>query len=350
MNALANAITAFERAPAPDSLTRAGIDFLVGSARKRLSDAPAEAERRFAQQMAERPIAENTAEANEQHYELPEEFFGMILGPHRKYSSCFYESAQDTLADAEAMALALTAQHADLTDGQTVLELGCGWGSLSLWMAEHYPASRIVSVSNSASQRRYIEGQAAARGLGNLQVITADMNGFEPPKGLRFDRVVSVEMFEHMANWPGLLGRVRGWLKPDGRLFLHVFTHRSTPYRFDAADKTDWIARYFFTGGVMPSHGLIEQFDDLFRLEQAWRWSGEHYRRTSDEWLANFDRNRAGIDKVLKDVYGADAALWRRRWRLFFLSVSGLFGHRGGAEWGVSHYLLKPVLSAGEAR
>jgi cyclopropane-fatty-acyl-phospholipid synthase len=348
MNALASAINAFERAPAPDSLTRAGIDFLVGSARKRLAHAPAGAERRFAQQMAQRPIAENTAEANEQHYELPADFFGMVLGPHRKYSSCLYDSPSDTLGEAEARALQETAEHADLIDGQDVLELGCGWGSLSLWMAAHYPASRIVSVSNSASQRQYIEGQAAARGLTNLTVITADMNHFDPPAGPRFDRVVSVEMFEHMANWPGLLRRVRGWLKPDGRLFLHVFTHKATPYRFDAADKADWIARYFFTGGVMPSHGLIEQFDDLFELEQDWRWSGEHYRRTAEDWLANFDRNREDIDKVLRQVYGADAALWRRRWRLFFLSVSGLFGHRGGEEWGVSHYRLKPAPPADE--
>jgi cyclopropane-fatty-acyl-phospholipid synthase len=343
MNALAGAINAFERAPAPDALTRAGIEFLVGSARKRLAYAPAGAERRFALQMAERPIAENTTEANEQHYELPPEFFGLILGSHRKYSSCFYANPTDTLADAESMALALTAQHADLVDGQTVLELGCGWGSLSLWMAEHFPSSRIVSVSNSAPQRAYIEGQAVARRLSNLTVITADMNRFEPPQGVLFDRVVSVEMFEHMANWPGLLARVRGWLKPEGRLFLHVFTHRVTPYRFDASDKADWIARYFFTGGVMPSHGLIDQFSDLFRLEQSWRWSGEHYRRTAEDWLANFDRNRAPIDALLKQVYGADAVLWRRRWRLFFLSVSGLFGHKGGGEWGVSHYLLKPA-------
>lgn len=346
MNALANAINAFERAPAPDGLTRAGIEFMVGSARKRLSHAPAGAERMFARQMAQRPIAENTAEANEQHYELPEEFFGMVLGPHRKYSSCLYADPSDSLAQAEALALRETAQHADLVDGQQVLELGCGWGSLSLWMAAHYPASRIVSVSNSASQRQYIEGQAAQRGLTNLTVITADMNQFEPPERRRFDRVVSVEMFEHMANWPGLLARVRGWLNPDGRLFLHVFTHRATPYRFDANDQADWIARYFFTGGVMPSHGLIEQFSDLFELEQDWRWSGEHYRRTAEQWLANFDRNRAGVDRVLKQVYGADAALWRRRWRLFFLSVSGLFGHRGGEEWGVSHYRLKPVREA----
>jgi cyclopropane-fatty-acyl-phospholipid synthase len=343
MNALASAINAFERAPAPDSLTRAGIDFLVGSARKRLAHAPAGADRRFAQQMAQRPIAENTAEANEQHYELPEEFFGMILGPHRKYSSCFYTTPSDTLAQAEAEALTQTAEHADLVDGQDVLELGCGWGSLSLWMAEHYPASRIVSVSNSASQRQYIQGQAAARGMTNLTVITADMNQFNPPEGLSFDRVVSVEMFEHMSNWPELLARIRGWLKPDGRLFLHVFTHRTTPYSFDREDEADWIAQHFFTGGVMPSHRLIHQFGSLFEVEQDWRWSGEHYRRTAMDWLANFDRNDLRIRQILAEVYGKDARLWRRRWRLFFLSVAGLFGHDHGAQWGVSHYRLSPA-------
>jgi cyclopropane-fatty-acyl-phospholipid synthase len=348
MNALASAINAFERAPAPDSLTKLGIDCLVGAARRRLSQAPAGADRDFARDMMDHPIAENTEEANAQHYELPAEFFSMVLGPHRKYSSCLYEG-RDDLAGAEARALAETCAHAELVDGQDVLELGCGWGSLSLWMAEHYPNSRIVSVSNSGSQRHYIEGEAAARGLTNLTVITADMNRFEAPAALDgrlFDRVVSVEMFEHMANWPALLRRVRGWMKPDGKLFIHVFTHNTTPYRFDATDKTDWIAQYFFTGGVMPSHGLIRQFPDVFEVEREWRWNGEHYRRTAMDWLANFDRNRVKIDALLNEVYGRDAVLWRRRWRLFFLSVAGLFGHKGGREWGVSHYRLKPAPAA----
>ena len=346
MTALSSAIDAFERSPAPDSLTRLGIDFLVGSARKRLAHAQAGADLAFARQMAQRPIAENTQEANEQHYELPPQFFSLILGPHRKYSSCLYADRTDGLAEAEETALAVTARHAALADGQAVLELGCGWGSLSLWMAEHYPASRITSVSNSASQRAFIESEAARRGLTNLTVVTADMNQFSPGQGENFDRIVSVEMFEHMANWPALLARVRGWLHADGRLFLHVFTHKDTPYRFDAADKADWIARYFFTGGVMPSHGLIRQFDDLFQVEGEWRWNGEHYRLTAEAWLANFDRNRPQIDRILHDVYGREAGLWARRWRLFFLSVSGLFGHRGGEEWGVSHYCLKPVQGA----
>ena len=346
MNALAAAINAFERTPCPDRLTLLGIDYLCCAADKRLQRLPPETERLFAQAMLDHPIAENTQEANEQHYELPAEFFELALGPHRKYSCCLYAGDGGSLGEAEARALSETCAHADLYDGQEVLELGCGWGSLSLWMAEHYPASRIVSVSNSNSQRLYIQAQAEARGLANLTIVTADMNQFDADAvvdGRRFDRVVSVEMFEHMSNWPALLQRVRGWMKSDGRLFLHVFTHRTTPYSFDRHDKADWIAQHFFTGGVMPSHHLIRQFGGLFEVEQDWRWSGEHYRRTAMDWLANFDRNDARIREILAQVYGPDAGLWRRRWRLFFLSVAGLFGHAGGAEWGVSHYRLSPA-------
>jgi cyclopropane-fatty-acyl-phospholipid synthase len=345
MNALATVINAFERTPVPDRLTLAGIDYLCGAADKRLRRLPPDTEKLFARQMLDHPIAENTEEANQQHYELPAEFFALALGPHRKYSSCLYEPG-DTLADAEARALAETCEHADLKDGQDVLELGCGWGSLSLWMAQRYPASRIVSVSNSNSQRQYIETAAAERGLTNLRVITCDMNQFDAEAalgGVKFDRVVSVEMFEHMSNWPELLGRIRGWLKSDGRLFLHVFTHQTTPYAFDRNDKADWIAQHFFTGGVMPSHHLVHQFGSLFDVEQDWRWSGEHYRKTAMDWLANFDRNDARIRQIMAEVYGPGAKLWRRRWRLFFLSVAGLFGHGGGADWGVSHYRLSPA-------
>jgi cyclopropane-fatty-acyl-phospholipid synthase len=346
MNAIAAAIHAFEQTPVPDKLTLMGIDYLCGAADKKLARQPPETERLFALGMRDHPIAENTQEANEQHYELPAEFFTLALGPHRKYSCCLYGGAADTLGDAEARALAETCEHADLRDGQQVLELGCGWGSLSLWMAQRYPASRIVSVSNSNSQRAYIEQQAAERGLTNLQVITADMNAFDADAvldGRRFDRVVSVEMFEHMANWPGLLERVRGWMQPDGKLFVHVFTHRTTPYAFDSNDEADWIAQHFFTGGVMPSHHLMHQFGALFTVDRDWRWSGEHYRRTAMDWLANFDRNDARIRQILAEVYGKDAGLWRRRWRLFFLSVAGLFGHDHGAQWGVSHYRLSPA-------
>jgi cyclopropane-fatty-acyl-phospholipid synthase len=333
------AILAAERAPLPDALTRLGVGYLVGRTRRRLAAAPPTADAAFARDMIIRPIAENTAEANAQHYEVPAAFFRQVLGPRLKYSSALFEGPDDTLALAEERALSETCAHADLADGQNILELGCGWGALTLWMAERYPAARITAVSNSASQRAAIEAMAHQRGLANVQVVTADMNDFAPQG--RFDRIVSVEMFEHMANWRGLLERARGWLKRDGRLFLHVFTHRDRPYRFNAADRADWIAQHFFTGGIMPSHGLIRQFPDLFAVEAQWRWSGDHYRRTAEAWLANFDRSAAAIDPILAEVYGRDSDLWKRRWRLFFLATAGLFGDRGGDVWGVSHYRLQ---------
>jgi len=233
-----------------------------------------------------------------------------------------------------------TVARAGLADGQSILELGCGWGSLSLWMARQFPRARIVAVSNSRSQRAAIEAEAAARGLRNLQVVTADMNAFVPSQ--RFARIVSVEMFEHMMNWRELLTRARSWLEPDGRLFMHIFTHRCGAYLFDHADRADWIAQHFFTGGVMPSHPLIRQYADLFEVEREWRWSGTHYQRTALDWLANFDEHRGAIEAILRPVYGDDTRLWMRRWRWFFLATAGLFGFRDGQEWGVSHYLLKP--------
>lgn len=340
MSLVKSAIHAFQDTAMPDFVTRPAIGFLVSNARKRLGG-DAELEADFAREMTRRPVAEHADAANAQHYEVPSAFFEMILGPRLKYSSCLYPTGRETLAEAEEAALAETCAHAGLADGQDILELGCGWGSLSLWMAERMPRARITAVSNSASQRAHIEAQARARGLANLTVLTADMNDFAIDR--RFDRIVSVEMFEHMANWRALLERARGWLKADGRMFLHVFTHRSTPYRFDAADRTDFIAQHFFTGGIMPSHGLIRQFGDLFTVEEEWRWSGDHYRRTAEDWLANFDANRTAIDEVLREVYGADAARWRHRWRLFFLATAGLFGDSDGREWAVSHYRLAPA-------
>ncbi len=340
MSLTAAAISAFEGAPLPDLARKAAIGALVARTRRRLAAAPQNFEAAFAREMGSHPIAVATQEANAQHYELPEAFFGLVLGPRRKYSSCLYATG-DTLAQAEVRALHETCAHAELQDGQDILELGCGWGSLSLWMAEHYPLSRITAVSNSHSQREYIMAQAAARGLGNLNIVTCDMNVFATDR--RFDRVVSVEMFEHMSNWQALLARVKGWLKRDGRLFIHVFTHRSTPYRFDSGDDADWIAHHFFTGGVMPSHGLMTRFESQFEVEMDWRWSGRHYQRTALDWLANMDANDAEVSAIMRNVYGEQAGLWRRRWRLFFLATAGLFGDRGGAEWGVSHYLMKPT-------
>ncbi len=346
MTLLESAIRAVEATPLPDSVTRFGVDFLVGRTRRKLAVEPSR-EAQFARTMAQHAIAEHTDLANTQHYELPPEFFALTLGPRRKYSSCLYPTGHEMLAEAEQLALAETVSHACLADGQTILELGCGWGSLTLFMAERFPAARIVAVSNSAPQRAYIEGELRRAGRSNVTVITADMNDFTPPPHLaaHFDRIVSVEMFEHMANWQALLQRVRGWLNPEGRLFLHVFTHRSQPYRFDAADPADWIAQHFFTGGIMPSHGLVAQFPESFTVEREWRWSGLHYARTAQDWLTNFDANRAPITRLLTEVYGPGARLWRRRWRLFYLATAGLFGHANGEEWGVSHYLLKPTHS-----
>jgi cyclopropane-fatty-acyl-phospholipid synthase len=311
---------------------------MVAGARKRLVDEPG-LDARFAEEMARRAIAEHADAANAQHYELPPEFFQICLGPRLKYSCCLYPSGGETLAQAEEAALAETCAHADLSDGQKILELGCGWGSLSLWMAERYPAAEIVAVSNSSGQRAYIEGQAAHRGLTNLTVITQDMNVFDTDR--RFDRIVSVEMFEHMANWRALLTKARSWLAPEGRMFIHVFSHRTTPYRFEVSDTSDFIAQHFFTGGVMPSHNLMRQYADLFVVEQEWRWSGAHYEKTARQWLANMDAEPERVGRIMRDVYGDDAALWTRRWRRFYLATAGLFGDSGGREWGVSHYRLQ---------
>ena len=342
---LANvAIRRLQDAPFPDFIARPAIDSLVSEARKRLDREGPHDEAAFAHDMARRAIAEHTAAANEQHYELPAEFFEICLGGRLKYSCCLYPTADTTLDQAEEAALQETCVHAALADGQRVLELGCGWGSLSLWMAERYPNSAITAVSNSHGQRRHIEAQARARGLTNLTVITCDMNDFAPNAGGGgFDRIVSVEMFEHMANWRALLTRAHGWLKPDGRMFIHIFTHRDAPYRFDHTDSGDFIAQHFFTGGVMPSRGLMRQFPDLFRVEHAWTWNGVHYQRTANDWLANMDANADRVMELMRETYGADAALWRRRWRRFYLATAGLFGNDGGNTWVVSHYLLKPA-------
>jgi cyclopropane-fatty-acyl-phospholipid synthase len=339
MSVVSRMIGTAERVPLPDLVIRAAVQRLCSRTATRLASGNAESDACFADEMATHAIAEHTEEANTQHYEVPAAFFAKVLGPNRKYSSCFYKEPQSTLQEAEEEALRQSVDHAELADGQSILELGCGWGSLSLWMARQFPHSQVTAVSNSRSQREYIEAEAAARGLKNLRVATADMNEFDPQA--QFDRIVSVEMFEHIMNWRELLKRVRSWLAPDGRFFMHVFTHRAGAYLFDRADRDDWIAQHFFTGGVMPSHHLIRQYRDLFEVEKEWRWSGVHYQRTALGWLANFDSRRDEIEAILRGVYGADSGIWVRRWRWFFLATSGLFGYAGGSEWGVSHYRLK---------
>lgn len=337
---IASVINLSERLPLPDALIRFGVNTLVGRTRARHAPPNDARERAFAADMDNYPVATHTDDANAQHYEVPADFFRIVLGPHRKYSCCYFETPTATLADAEQTALAQTVAHADLADGMDILELGCGWGSLSLFMAAQFPNARIVSVSNSNSQRAAIEAMAAERKLSNLRVVTADMNGFAPAE--RFDRIVSVEMFEHMSNWAELLRRCRAWLKPQGRLFIHVFTHTHASYRFDHDDPADWIAQHFFTGGIMPAHTLPHRFPGIFSVEQEWRWSGTHYARTARHWLDHFDNNADRIDAILRPVYGADTDLWKRRWRWFFLATEGLFGHADGEVWGVGHYLMKP--------
>jgi cyclopropane-fatty-acyl-phospholipid synthase len=339
MSFVSTVIKSAERVPLPDAIIRAAIHRLCSRSAVKLAEGSAARDAAFAREMTARAIAEHADALNAQHYEVPAEFFAAVLGPNLKYSSCFYRDDHSTLQEAEEEALRQTVEHAELADGQAILELDCGWGSLSLFAARRFPNARIVAVSNSNSQREYIEDEAARRGLTNLRVITSDMNVFEP--AAQFDRIVSVEMFERLMNWRELLARVRAWLKGDGRFFMHIFSHCSGSYLFDRNDREEWIAQHFFTGGVMPSHHLIRQYADLFEVEKEWRWSGTHYRRTALDWLAAFDAHQGEIEAVLRDVYGGDTNLWMRRWRWFFLATAGLFGYADGSEWGASHYRMK---------
>ena len=344
--ALSNLALEFtERGIVPDRLVRAGIRRLLQTrldeiAARDPAAAIAQSEA-FAAAMRAAPVAPVPHKANEQHYEVPSAFFGEVLGRHRKYSAAWWPQGVADLDAAEEAALAATGERAQLADGQRILELGCGWGSLTLWMAERYPRARITAVSNSQSQRAYIEAEARRRGLANVQVLTTDVAELQP--GARFDRVVSVEMFEHLRNWPEMFHRVAGWLAPGGRFFMHVFVHRSTPYAFEERDDSDWMARHFFSGGMMPSDDLALRFQDDLALVARWRWDGTHYARTAEAWLANMDARREAIAPILAHTYGAErAGLWWTRWRLFFMSCAELFGHDHGREWWVAHYLFEP--------
>lgn len=287
-------------------------------------------------------VAVLTEKANSQHYEIPASFFALVLGKNRKYSSCYYPTGRESLDEAEELMLAETVEMARLENGQRILELGCGWGSLSLYMAAKFPRASITGVSNSASQRLYIEHEAKTRGLNNLKIVTADVNQFRPKE--KFDRVVSVEMFEHMRNYAVLFARVRSWLKAEGKLFVHIFTHRDFPYLFEDRGPDDWMGRYFFSGGIMPSNRLFSYFTHGFSLKEQRIFKGTHYHLTAEHWLKNMDKNRGEIEKVFADVYGpTEVRRWINYWRVFFLAVSELFRYRNGEEWNVSHYLFEKV-------
>ncbi len=345
---LAKLIDLVEHGKIPDPLTRAGIRaFSWQRLWEERSPSSAAQKRKlweFSRQMGEASIALHTDKANEQHYELPPEFFVKVLGPHLKYSCCHFPPGLDTLEAAEASMLGITCDRAELQDGQKVLELGCGWGSLTLWMAAHYPNSHITAVSNSAPQRAFIEARMQERGLSNVTVLTQDMNDFEAPES--FDRVVSVEMFEHMRNWGELLKRVAQWLHDDGKFFFHIFTHRTHAYAFETDGDDNWMGKYFFTGGIMPSHELPYLFQQHLILEEAWSMPGTHYHKTADAWLANMDAQRDTLLPVLEGTYGADAEVWFNRWRMFFLATSEVWRFRGGNEWLVSHYRFQKRLPA----
>jgi cyclopropane-fatty-acyl-phospholipid synthase len=337
-----SALALAERGLVPLPLVRHGIRRLLD---ERLSEERARHAQRgerlaeWAEEMRSSPIALVPDKANEQHYELPPAFFELVLGPRLKYSSAYYSHASRTLAHAEEEMLALTTMRAELSDGQEILELGCGWGSLTLWMAERFPRSRILAVSNSAPQREFVLARARERGLGNVAVVTCDMNRFESER--RFDRIVSVEMFEHMRNWEALLARAAGWLRPEGRLFLHVFAHQRFAYPFEVRDASDWMSAHFFSGGMMPSADLVEHLRSPFELEQRWLVPGTHYARTSEDWLANLERGRPEALRILAGVYGSDAPRWYQRWRLFFLACAELFAYAEGSEWLVVHQRLR---------
>jgi cyclopropane-fatty-acyl-phospholipid synthase len=331
-----------ERGFVPSPVVRMGIRRLLRSRIREEARRHADREAaldRFIAGMADADVAPVPALANEQHYEVPAAFFRTVLGARMKYSSGYWPEGVSTLDASEEAMLRLTAQRADIADGHRILELGCGWGSFSLWAAEHFPASKVVGVSNSASQRAFILGEAHRRGLDNLEILTCDMNRFEAPG--TFDRVVSVEMFEHMRNWPLLLRRINGWLAPGGQLFIHVFASARFAYLFGTEADDDWMGRHFFTGGMMPSHDLLLRVAGPLTVEDHWVVPGTHYARTSEAWHSNLLANHdAAVASLIGPLSAEEARVQVRRWQMFFLACAELFGFDAGREWHVSHYRL----------
>lgn len=329
-----------EKGKMPDAAIRAGIRKLLRDRRKLEAKATREEQLealyRFIEMMGQSPVAVATATANEQHYEVPSDLFQTFMGPHLKYSCGYWPLPETTLAESEEAMLQLTCTRAGIADGMEILELGCGWGSLSLWMAQHFPHAKITAVSNSRTQKKFID----ARGCKNLEVVTADMNAFEA--GKKYDRVVSVEMFEHMRNWPELLRRISGWLKDDGKLFIHIFVHRDLAYLFNGSGENNWMAEHFFKEGMMPAEGLLPMLNNDFVTDRVWRVNGRHYARTLRAWLDRIDQNEAEALAVLaRDLGPGEARVQFGRWRIFFMACEELFGFKEGEEWYVAHYLLE---------
>jgi len=340
----ARAVSWTESGLLPDAVIRAGIRRLLESKRKEIhsgdEEFSANALNAFVTMMNASPVAHVPDLANEQHYEVPAEFFTHVMGDHLKYSCCHWPADVSSLSEAETAALELTVRRAGITDGMRVLDLGCGWGSLSLWIAEHFPNTSVMSVSNSTSQRDFIVERSKERAIENLEVVTCDMNDFATDR--RFDRVVSVEMFEHMRNYGELFRRIDEWLLPDGRFFMHIFCHRSTPYEYLDKGPADWMSRHFFSGGIMPSADLPLRFPGNLSIDKRWHWNGQHYAKTCNAWLSKMDANEDAIKPVLAECYGeADASLWWQRWRIFFMACAELFDYDEGHEWYVGHYLFR---------
>ena len=338
-----NVIALAESGRVPDALIRVAIRRLL---RRRLADeADRDVELRSARSQAlideltASPIAIETDAANEQHYEVPAAFYELALGSRLKYSSAYWPPGTPDLDAAEELMLRNTCEHAELQDGQRILELGCGWGSLTLWMASQYPESEIVAVSNSASQRVHIEARALDLGLQNVKVITRDVNKLELDE--RFDRVVSVEMFEHVRNYRHLLGKIGGWLKPRGKLFVHIFCHRYLAYPFETEGAGNWMGRHFFTGGLMPAADTLLHFQDDLVLENRRLYSGMHYARTARAWLDNVDRRRSEAMRVMDSLHGDQGRVWLQRWRMFFMACEELFAFDRGNVWMVAHYRFR---------